>query len=410
MSDEQGRTGSFQGAAVGAFESRRAEEFARLIERNGGQPFVSPSLREVQVDDPREAIDFAHQLITGQVDMVLFLTGVGFRYLMEIVTKHVDRQRFLDALSDIVTIARGPKPVAAMREVGLNANIRVPEPNTWREVLATIDGQVPVGNQTIAVQYYGKVNPSLTAGLEARGARVVGVPVYRWELPEDLGPLEANLQRLVRGELDIAFFTSAHQAVNTLELARRQGIEEQVLAGLNRVVVASIGPTTTEMLRDLGIRVDFEPTHPKMGHLVSEAAAAWSSLKLRAIPGIEVSSPSLSPASQRDAAWFDSPFMKACRREPTPYTPVWLMRQAGRYMQEYRDVRAKVSFLELCYNPQLCSEVMCTAVERLGVDAAIIFSDLLPILEPMGMGLEFAKGRSSHPQSDQGSRSSRSPL
>ncbi|MCA9091703.1 MAG: uroporphyrinogen decarboxylase, partial [Planctomycetaceae bacterium] len=84
--------------------------------------------------------------------------------------------------------------------------------------------------------------------------------------------------------------------------------------------------------------------------------------------------------------------MKACRREPTPYTPVWLMRQAGRYMQEYRDVRAKVSFLELCYNPQLCSEVMCTAVERLGVDAAIIFSDLLPILEPMGMDLEFAKG------------------
>lgn len=91
-------------------------------------------------------------------------------------------------------------------------------------------------------------------------------------------------------------------------------------------------------------------------------------------------------------AWYDSLFMKACRREPCAMTPVWLMRQAGRYMAEYRSVRAKTSFLELCKNPRLASEVMVTAVERLGVDAAIVFSDLLPILEPMGMELEFAQG------------------
>src|SRR6187397_3288835 len=88
----------------------------------------------------------------------------------------------------------------------------------------------------------------------------------------------------------------------------------------------------------------------------------------------------------------DSPFMRACRREPVPYTPIWLMRQAGRYMPEYREVRARTTFLDLCKNPQLCSEVMVTAVKRLGVDAAIIFSDLLPILEPMGLELDFAKG------------------
>src|SRR5690606_41033161 len=94
----------------------------------------------------------------------------------------------------------------------------------------------------------------------------------------------------------------------------------------------------------------------------------------------------------KNAPWYDSPFMKACRGEPTPVTPIWLMRQAGRYMAEYREVRAKTTFLELCKNPQLCSEVMCTAVAKLGVDAAIIFSDLLPILEPMGLDLEFAAG------------------
>ena len=85
-------------------------------------------------------------------------------------------------------------------------------------------------------------------------------------------------------------------------------------------------------------------------------------------------------------------FLRALLRQPVDRTPVWIMRQAGRYMEEYRKVRAQTSFLDLCKNPQLCSEVMVTAVARLGVDAAIIFSDLLPILEPMGLELEYAQG------------------
>lgn len=84
--------------------------------------------------------------------------------------------------------------------------------------------------------------------------------------------------------------------------------------------------------------------------------------------------------------------MRACRREPVPYTPIWLMRQAGRYMAEYRAVRAKTTFLELCKTPSLAAEVTVTAAERLGVDAAIIFADILLILEPMGVELEFAQG------------------
>lgn len=88
----------------------------------------------------------------------------------------------------------------------------------------------------------------------------------------------------------------------------------------------------------------------------------------------------------------NSPFMRACRREPVPYTPIWLMRQAGRYMTEYREIRAKTTFLELCKTPSLAAEVTVTAVERLRVDAAIIFADILLILEPMGIDLEFAEG------------------
>jgi len=91
-------------------------------------------------------------------------------------------------------------------------------------------------------------------------------------------------------------------------------------------------------------------------------------------------------------ALLNTPFMKACRLEPVPYTPIWLMRQAGRYMREYRDVRSKTTFLELCKTPSLASEVTVTAAERLGVDAAIIFADILLILEPMGLDLEFTEG------------------
>ncbi|MBI4527291.1 MAG: uroporphyrinogen decarboxylase [Deltaproteobacteria bacterium] len=87
----------------------------------------------------------------------------------------------------------------------------------------------------------------------------------------------------------------------------------------------------------------------------------------------------------------DHPFLAACRLQKTPYTPVWLMRQAGRYMEDYRKLRAQFSFLDLCKRPDLATEITVTPVERLGVDAAILFADILLVLEPMGVGLEYAK-------------------
>jgi uroporphyrinogen decarboxylase len=106
----------------------------------------------------------------------------------------------------------------------------------------------------------------------------------------------------------------------------------------------------------------------------------------------EVRSNNLSEQTNNTEALRESVFMRACRRETVPYTPIWLMRQAGRYMQEYRDVRARLSFLDLCKTPSLAAEVTVTAAERLGVDAAIIFADILLIIEPMGLQLEFSKG------------------
>jgi uroporphyrinogen decarboxylase len=385
---------SFHNLRVAAFESRRAEEAARMIERFGGIALVSPSMREVPVDADQPVVEFAHRLITGQVDVVILLTGVGTREILARIDRRVDRRRFLDALADVRTIVRGPKPLAVLKEWEIVPTLVVPEPNTWREVLASIDARLPVTNQVVAVQEYGVPNVSLVAGLEARGATVESFQVYRWDLPEDVGPSRANVQRLAGGEIDAAMFTSARQIVHLLQVARQLELEHQVREGLATSAVASVGPTTSEMLGANGIAVDFEPSHPKLGHLVSEFAAAAGEIvrRKRARRDKSRGLAATPSASSATPAWHESPFLRACRREPVPYTPIWLMRQAGRYMPEYRAVRERTTFLELCKNPELSSEVMCTAVERLGVDAAIIFSDLLPILEPMGLELEFAAG------------------
>ncbi len=379
----------FGGLRIAAMESRRASDMARLIEKYNGLAYVSPSMREVPIEPNRPAIDFAYRILTGEITYLIFMTGVGFRQFLKATERHIETQRLLDSLSDITTVCRGPKPVAAMREFGLKPTHRVAEPNTWRELLQLVDTVAPVQNQTVGLQEYGVSNTSLVAGLEARGGRVTTLKVYGWDYPEDTAALEQNVRAISEGARDVLLLTSGHQVVNMLRMADQLQLTDRLRAQLKRMVVASIGPTTTDMLSECELTADFEPEHPKMGHLVVEAAKRCSALAQNKRVTI-VTDP--ESGESRPHASQDSLFMRACRGETTARTPIWLMRQAGRYMEEYREVRARQSFLELCKKPELCSEVMCTAVARLGVDAAIIFSDLLPILEPMGFDLEFVKG------------------
>lgn len=383
---------TFDGFRVAAFESRRADEMANMIRRFQGQPFVSPSMREVPLTSNHDALNAAKGIMTGEIDIAIFLTGVGFTYFVEAIHKRVDHERFIAALGDIITVARGPKPVASMKSAGLSPTLEAPEPNTWRELLSTIDQHLVISNQNILLQEYGKPNPSLIAGLEARGGRVLPLVLYRWDLPEDTSRLRENVQAIVKGEREVAIFTSAQQVVHVLQIAAQLGCEGEFREGLRRTVVCSIGPTTTEALRGHRLHMDIAPVHPKLGHLVRTAAAVCAELssrkeRIRAT----LSSPASDPIDDA-APWYDSPFMRACRLEANEVTPIWLMRQAGRYMPEYRAIREKISFLELCKRPDLCAEIMVNTVNSLGVDAAIIFSDLLPILEPMGFELEYAPG------------------
>ena len=176
---------------------------------------------------------------------------------------------FADALRRVAVVVRGPKPMAVMREWSVPVAVTVPEPNTWREILAAIDGRP---ERRVAVQEYGRPSTELIEGLRARGAEVTTVPVYQWDLPEDLGPLREAVRKLAAGEFHVILFTTSIQVAHLLRVAAEQGVEDAVRSALARIVVASVGPTTSETLRESGIREDLEPSHPKMGFLVNETA------------------------------------------------------------------------------------------------------------------------------------------
>jgi uroporphyrinogen-III synthase len=266
---------SFQGLGVLVLESRRSRELAALVSTYGGRPLAAPALREVPLDSNTEALAFAEGLIAGAFDLVILLTGVGTRALLAVVDHAGRRDAFVAALARTDIAVRGPKPLAVLRELKLEPWVSAPEPNTWRELLAALDAKVGdrgLAGRRLAVQEYGAPNPDLLQGLEQRGARVTRVPVYRWALPEDIEPLRGAVRAVAGGELDLALFTTATQVVHLLQVAASMRMQDELRKGLSRLVIASIGPTTSAELREQGLTIDLEASHPKMGFLVREAA------------------------------------------------------------------------------------------------------------------------------------------
>jgi uroporphyrinogen-III synthase len=260
----------FDGLRVLSLESRRCAEIEKLIRARGGDPFVAPSMREIPLQDNLQAFQFLENLRRGSFDMIIFLTGVGARLLNQAIETKYPAGTLVDALRKLAVVVRGSKPAAVMREWNVPVAVAVPEPNTWREILAATEGRV---EKRIVIQEYGRPSPELLEGLRARGVEVTTVPVYQWDLPEDTRPLREAARRLAARQFDVAMFTTSVQIPHFLRIASEEGVEQQVREGLRRMVVASVGPSTSETLREYGIIPDLEPTHPKMGFLVSETAA-----------------------------------------------------------------------------------------------------------------------------------------
>jgi uroporphyrinogen-III synthase len=260
----------FEGLRVLSLESRRCAEIEKLIRAKGGDPFVAPSMREIPLQDNPQAFLFAEQFFSGKFEMVIFLTGVGARLLNQIIETKYPDGAFIDALRGVAVVVRGSKPAAVMREWRVPVVVTVPEPNTWREILLATERRP---ERRIAIQEYGRSSPELLDGFRARGAEVTTVPVYQWGLPEDLGALREAAHRLAEGKFEIVMFTTSVQVPHLLRITVEEGLEPQVRVALKRALIASVGPSTSETLREHGIEPDFEPSHPKMGFLVSETAA-----------------------------------------------------------------------------------------------------------------------------------------
>lgn len=274
MNPEPDATRGFAGMTVVAFESRMADQMATLIARHGGKPMVAPSLQEIALENNTEALDFAKHLMAGAVDLLILLTGVGTKTLVDVWKTEFSLEAIRQALTNTTLVCRGPKPIAALKELRLKPHITVPEPNTWRDILKTLDDCKPEGlsGLRIAIQEYGTANTELSQGLTQRGARVTSVAVYRWALPDDVEPLKRALRSIADGKASVVVFTSAAQIDHVVKLL---DVPEELAAfreALERTMVASIGPITSQRLRHHQFPVDFEPSHAKMGILVKEAS------------------------------------------------------------------------------------------------------------------------------------------
>ena len=266
-------TQTLTGLQVISFESRLQSETTGLVEKYGGRVIAAPALKEAPLAEPQETKSFIEALFSGGIDALLLLTGVGTNLLIRGAIKQRPRAEVLARLATVTLICRGPKPSAALKPFGLRPTLTVPEPNTWRELIATLDAEFSVQGRRVYLQEYGTPNDALVRALHERGAVVTCLKLYHWALPDDTGPLKAAILKIVRGQAQIAVFTSGLQIEHLLTVAREIGLEPAVRRALNKeLVVASVGPMTSEALARHGITPDIVPGHPKLGHLMLAVA------------------------------------------------------------------------------------------------------------------------------------------
>jgi uroporphyrinogen-III synthase len=233
-------------------------------------------MREIPLEDQEEAFAFGERLLAGDVDVMVLLTGVGTRLLVESLSTRWPQADVVAALGRTSLCCRGPKPVAALKLLGLKPRLVAPEPNTWHELLQTIDSELrdlSWKGLRVWVQEYGRPTPQLIEGLDARGAAVRTVSIYAWAMPVDTAPLAAGIRTLAERDADAVMFTSGKQVDHLLQLARELGCLDALLSSLREhVLCVSIGPVTSEALREHDLPIDLEPPHPKMGHLAQSIA------------------------------------------------------------------------------------------------------------------------------------------
>jgi uroporphyrinogen-III synthase len=259
-----------KGLRVLTLESRRSDLVEKLVVEQGGECFNAPSVQERPLDANPQAIQFAKELIAGHYDMVIFTTGVGTRYLIDALIASGVAEPFIQALKRVRIVSRGPKPAAVLNELGVPISVSVPEPNTWRETLEVTAG---LDAKNVAVQEYGVPNLELVNLLRQRGSTVTPVTLYRWELPDDVSPLEEAVRRVRDRWCHAVIFLSSVQLTHLLRIAERMALREAAIEALQRdIVTVSIGPVMSDAIVREGLRPDFAPKHPKLGNCIRQFA------------------------------------------------------------------------------------------------------------------------------------------
>jgi len=364
----------------------------RLIEKTGAKAIVVPALKEVPLSENPKAFEFFEKLEAGQIDYFILLTGVALRTLISVLETRFPKDRIVSVLSTKTKIVvRGPKPKSVCAMNGIPVAVTVPEPNTWREILDTLQAHSLSGKK-ITVLEYGVSNTDFIDDLIRQGATVETLPVYQWALPDDVAPMEQLTDQIIAGQVDILLFTTQIQTDHLLQVVRRRNLELSFRRALQKVVIGSIGPVTSERLREHQFFPDFEASPNKLDDLVKITAEVGQDWVKKKRARVEKSWIKIESQKSKVKSLECASILKACRRESNSQIPVWLMRQAGRYMAEYHLSRRGLEFLDFCKRPELAAEATLYAVERLGVDAAIIFADILLIVEPLGLSLTYAKG------------------
>lgn len=260
---------------VAILESRLGRQFAELVAKHGGRPFHAPALAEVPDVDRDTIARLVADVESRPPRVAIFQTGVGTRALFEATDALGLTGRLLAVLAQITVAVRGPKPTAVLRGRGVRMDLSARDPFTTAEVLEAL-AQTPVAGERVVVQRYGVTNLGLEEALKARGAHVIEIPTYRWALPEDTRPMVELMDALEHRRIDAVAITNAAQVYNLFDLAGQLGRADALRAGLNRTLVASVGPVSSDALRKFGVTVGLESSPPKLGPLMSALDQALS--------------------------------------------------------------------------------------------------------------------------------------
>jgi uroporphyrinogen-III synthase len=250
-------TRPLEGRTVALAEGRQLEDLAALLAAEGAAPLRCPMVSILDAPDPAPVVAWLGELVADGFDYVVLLTGEGLRRLLGFAERAGLRAAVIAAIARSITVTRGPKPVRALKEVGLSPS-KVAEAPTTEGVIATLRPE-PLRGKTVGVQLYAETNPPLTEFLAQAGAVARPVLPYVYAPAADAERVADLIARTARGELDVIVFTSSPQVDRLYEVAAERGLETELRQGLGRTRVAAVGPVVADNLRRRGARVDICP-------------------------------------------------------------------------------------------------------------------------------------------------------